>query len=154
MYIISSFTLFFLYSLSFPSSAGAPDEWCYGLWASMGVLCQSRDLRLLFRSKSGFGCVERVRTFFSLKTETFCLVAGRRVSVFLYVFVTFNRLPLAPVGQRCHRMGNPVDLFCQPDYTGLLFRVKPCVRCAKWVRANLCSGFGLQCAKRISVFRK
>ncbi len=47
------FTLFFLSSCSSSSSVVVlvpSDEWCYGLWASMGVLCQSCDLRLLFRA--------------------------------------------------------------------------------------------------------
>lgn len=95
----------------------------------MGVLCQSCDLRLFFRSQSGFGCVERVRTLFSSSQ-----------------IVIFNTSPFAPAGQRCYRMGNPLDLFCQPDYSGLLFCVKSGVRCAEWVRVNLCSGFDLPCA--------
>ncbi len=36
------------------------DAGCHGLWASMGLFCQSGHLWILFRSKSGSGCVERV----------------------------------------------------------------------------------------------
>lgn len=32
----------------------------HGLWASVGLFCQSGHLWILFRSKSGSGCVERV----------------------------------------------------------------------------------------------
>lgn len=62
----------------------------------MGVLCQSCDLRLLFRVESGFGCVERVSTSTSL----------------LCMCLSVNLPLLTPVGQRRSRMGNAVDLFC------------------------------------------
>lgn len=46
--------------LSSPSLCFYLDEWCNGLWAAMGLLCQSGHLRILLRSQFGFGCVERV----------------------------------------------------------------------------------------------
>lgn len=36
------------------------DAGCYGLWASLGLFCQSRHLWILFRSKSGSWGVEWV----------------------------------------------------------------------------------------------
>lgn len=77
----------------------------------MGVLCQSCDLRLLFRVKSGFGCVERVSTSISLLTEEPLADIGQGL-LCPCMCLSVNLPLLTPVGQRRCRMGNTMDLFC------------------------------------------
>lgn len=48
-------------SISSFCSLTLADAGCYGLWAAVGLFCLSRHLRLLFRSQSRSGGVERVR---------------------------------------------------------------------------------------------
>lgn len=61
--LISSFLLILFFSRSPPLLflLSLSDAGCYGLWAAMGLFCLSRHLRLLFRSQSRSGGVERVR---------------------------------------------------------------------------------------------
>lgn len=42
------------------SSSFLSDEWCYGVGAALGVLCELGHLRLFLRLEPGSGCVERV----------------------------------------------------------------------------------------------
>lgn len=60
---------FFFCPLAFSLS----DAGCYGLRAAMGLFCLSRHIRLLFRSQSRSGGVERVRGYAVIMCVQYCI---------------------------------------------------------------------------------